>query len=107
MSLRDDNGMRRELLQQGLDHELIVRFVGDSKLEADELAALLMLFRRGRRILREGVAWVEGDCSGADADNGVESEFVIVGRDGVLASFLGSLSDFSLSSALPLFFVGL
>ena len=81
-----------------LGHELIVRLVGDSVLAA-ELAALLMLFRRGRRILREGVAWVEGDCS-ADEDNGVEWELVKVGRDGVLASFLGSLSDFSLSSAL-------
>jgi hypothetical protein len=89
-----------------LDHELIVRFVGDSKLAADELAAVLMLFSRGRRILREGVACVEGDCSGADADDGVESEFVNVGLDGVLASFLGSLSDFSLSSAFPLLFAG-
>lgn len=44
---------------------------------------------------------VEGDGIDADADNGVESD---VGREGVLATFLGSLSDLSLSSALPLVF---
>jgi hypothetical protein len=70
-------------------------------LAADELAALLMLFRRGRRILRIGVAWVEGEWSDANEDSGVEWEVVKVGRDGVLASFL---SNFSLSSALPLLF---
>jgi len=48
-------------------HHSDYRLVGDSRLMPDELAAVVRLLRRGRRILRDGVAVAVGDGTNGES----------------------------------------